>query len=181
MRLSLSHRISKDCCMFGDVDIYECGARAAYDCIMEEDSYVGKLACANSLPAKAHCWCLQHEQWCPLRTGSVLRVGGFPCQDFSRAGKQLGCAGPRLPVILGYGRKAQETQNDLLCIENVESCPRELVTDAFGGSYTWCVEQVFSPCDVGFSCVSRPRPLNANIVRRTSLKVRASGKRDCQL
>ena len=159
MQMSLRQRITDDCCIFPDVmDIYEAGGKAAYDYIAQGVDFEDKLARAGSLATKTHGWCVQHQRYCPFQTGAGLRIGGFPCTDFSSAGKQLGLQGPNLPIILGYGQKAQATGNDLLAIENVPSCPEHLVHDAFGDSYTWCAQQIFSPSDVGFDCINRPRP-----------------------
>ena len=160
MQMSLRTRVTKDCCIFGDVmDVYAAGGRAAYDYIASREDYSCKLETAAWLPTKSHGWCLQHERECPFSTGSSIRVGGFPCQDFPAAGRKQGLDGPNLPYILGFGRKVQDAGNSLLCIENVPSCPRDLVSDAFGPGYTWIAEDVFSPADVGFSCINRPRPV----------------------
>ena len=169
MQMSLRTRVTEECCIFPDVmDIYEAGSKQAYKYIAEGADYPSKLERAMCLPARESGWCLQHQRECRFCTGSDLRVGGFPCQDFSTAGRQEGLQGANLPFILGFGKKARHTRNNLLTIENVPSCPRDLVHDAFGSCYSWCAEKVFGPSDVGFDFINRPRPasvLGPNLTR----------------
>ena len=160
MQVSLRTRVTDDCCIFGDImDIYQCGGQEAHDHIAAGSDYYCRKQRAEELPRTSHGWCLQHQRLCPFATDSSIRVGGFPCQDHSTAGKQLGADGPRLPVTLAFGHKANDTRNNLLCVENVASCPTELVHDVFGNPFEWCAERTFSPSDVGFDCINRPRPI----------------------
>ena len=161
MQMSLRTRVTEQCCIFPDImDIYEAGSKPAYNYIAEGKGYSQKLERAQGLATKSHGWCVQHQRYCAFCKDTSVRVGGFPCQDFSSAGKQEGLDGVNLPLILGCGRKAQETASNVQVVENVPSCPRHLAYDAWGSSYSWCAEQVFTPTDVGFDCVNRPRQLS---------------------
>ena len=158
MQKSLLYRIPDSCHLFENVlDIFGDG-KAAYNALLAYGStYADKLQWAGAAACSDTAWCIQHQQHCPIATGASCRAGGFPCQDFSAAGQRAGSNGKQAPVIAGFGRKAQRTANPILVIENVDNCPRDLVYDTFGNDFSWCVEAVFSPADVGFEFIQRRR------------------------
>ena len=169
MQAALKSRISQECHVFGNIlDTFAIGASEARSLILAEPSYEGKLRIAGNLEVAHEAWCVQHGHECPLKTpDSGVRVGGFPCQDFSLAGLQEGVGGGNMPAILAFGRKADYAATPVLTIENVENCPTNLMPDVFGETYVWSAQKVFTPADVGFPCISRSRRYH------TSLTVKA--------
>ena len=158
MQTALTARISDECHLFGDIlDIFQVGSARAKQLILEGCSYEGKLRAAETLQVHGQAWCHQHGHMCPLRTDTACRVGGFPCQDFSQAGLQQSTEGKNMPAILAFGQKAKHTASPVLCVENVENCPADLMIDVFGDVYDWTTQRIFTPADVGFPCVSRRR------------------------
>ena len=73
--------------------------------LMREPTYEGKLrVISEQLPRVGSAWCVAHEQHCSLHTGASARIGGTPCQDFSKAGNLKGLEGPQLPALMAFER-----------------------------------------------------------------------------
>lgn len=123
----------------------------------EEVEYEGKVDLAFSLPCHDSAWRETHNGYCQFQTQASSRVGGFPCIDFSSAGKQLGLAGPELPTAFAFGAKARHAKSPCVGVENVTACPDHLVLDAFGAEFEWRINGHFHPAMFGFDFISRPR------------------------
>lgn len=119
--------------------------------------YEDKLELAFSLPCHDTAWCSTHHGYCQFQTGGSSRVGGFPCVDFSTAGKQLKIDGPQLPTCFAFGAKARHTRSPCIGVENVVGCPDHLVPDAFGADFQWRIHGHMNPDMFGFDFISRPR------------------------
>lgn len=157
MRKMLLYRVPGDCHVFGDIcDIFGDGS-AAYQFLTNIPDYDEKLEWAHRAPAAHTAWCFQHNTFCSIHTGASIRCGGFPCQDFSTAGNQQGDSGKQAPVVATFGRKAIETGNPVLTVENSDRCPPEFVRKTFGCDYNWIFEARFNPDSVGFGCIRRSR------------------------
>ena len=157
MQRALMGRIPPSCHLFDNVMSVFGNEQAAYDTLASMKLYDAKLQWASEAPVSTLGWCVQHMSACNIQTGGACRVGGFPCQDFSRAGKQQKEAGKQSPLIVAFGQKAKLTANPVLVIENVDTCPSAIVHNTFGTDYNWHAQAVFSPMDVGFECTQRRR------------------------
>lgn len=157
MRIGLKHRLPRSTHIFEDVlDVFGNG-KLVYDQIMSLDSYEEKLAYASELHVHGEAYCSMHDRMCPIYTNASSRVGGIPCQDYSRAGRQAGVLGPHFPPALGFGAKAALTRSPLVCIECVPGLPRHVPKDACGPSFAWILETLVSPEMVGFNHIRRDR------------------------
>ena len=100
---------------------------------------------------------------CSLRSSGASRVGGTPCQDWSKAGNGAGESGVHLPCLFAYGAKSDHLKIPVVGLECVPQLPQDIVRDAFGDAYAWPMGEVVSPAMVGFPCTQRQRFLALNI------------------
>ena len=159
MQRSLLHRIPADCHLFNNIlDVFGDG-NAAYQRLTSLKVFDAKLQWAQHASSTTYAWCVQHEKFCNIVTSATCRAEGFPCQDYSTAGKKEMEEGSHSPPhLVGFGKKAIITQNPVLVVENVDACPPDIVRKTFGPSFDWHAEVVLSPEDVGFECIRRSRP-----------------------
>ena len=115
------------------------------------------------LPRSTHAYCLRHDAMCPLYTGAASRMGGVPCQDWSRAGKQAGFSGQQLPCLFGYAARSHSGRNAVVGLECAPQLPVFAVHKCFGSDFVWPLCRVVSPEMVGFQCIRRDRHLSSNL------------------
>ena len=145
------------------LDVFEDSDHAAAVFRADSLSFEEKAEALTSqtcLPRSSHAYCLQHDQFCPLYTGASSRVGGVPCQDWSRAGSQAGFAGKQLPCLFGYAARSHVGKNPVVALECVPQLPVFAVKMTFGSDYEWPLCRVVAPEMVGFQCIRRDRPLS---------------------
>ena len=160
MRSALAPRLDEKCHIFTNVfhvwgntgsEVHQYFANA-------ELTYEQQVSLAFDLPCLESMWCERHAGYCCLCTGAGSRVGGFPCVDFSTAGNQAGVNGKEsFPTLLAFGARARAAKNPVVGIENVPGCPPETVHDAMGSMFTFGIQQVVQPADVGINAISRSR------------------------
>ena len=97
-----------------------------------------------------------------VRNLAVLRLGllvgavaGSNCEDFSRLGNRQGLAGPTMSTFHCFTANVKALQPDFMLCENADTCPHELLSDAFGDQYDF-MTGVAAPTDFGWPCL-RPR------------------------
>ena len=164
MRYGLQHRLPADTHVFGNIlDVFGDGDQT-YRHLRNFPNYYTQVAFAQNLELATHAWCHAHDALCPLDTQGVIRVGGWPCQDYSRAGQQAGVAGQNFPACLSFGAKCALSQTPTVCIECVEGLPRHVPRDVLGGSYEFVLESIVQPSLVGFQHISRRR-LKGDVLR----------------
>ena len=85
----------------------------------------------------------------------VGAVAGSNCEDFSRLGNRQGLAGPTMSTFHCFTANMKALQPDFMLCENADTCPHELLSDAFGDQYDF-MTGVAAPMDFGWPCL-RPR------------------------
>ena len=85
----------------------------------------------------------------------VGAIAGSNCEDFSRLGNRQGLAGPTMRTFHCFTANVKALQPDFMLCENADTCPHELLSEAFGDQYDF-MTGVAAPTDFGWPCL-RPR------------------------
>ena len=114
-----------------------------------------KLVMFFSLPALPLMWCERHQQYCYFRRCDV-DCSGFPCVDWTPAGRRRGLHGSTLPVLLSLLAWHRARRTRIVMLENVPEFPLAVLESLVSDVYTVHGFQL-SPSDVGFEFLSRKR------------------------
>ena len=118
-------------------------------------SLLGKLTTFFTRPALPFIWCFRHNRYCHL-SRCDLDCSGFPCTDYSPAGKKLGILGPTFPVLLSLLSWHRASRTRILFLENVPEFPL-LILEALMGDLFTVHPFYLSPEDVACEFLSRKR------------------------
>lgn len=137
--------------------------------IEEECSSLSQLSVLRKVthiltrPALPYIWCKRHHQYCNLQSTDI-DISGFPCTDYSPAGKQAGVAGPTFPVLLALISWHRQRKTKLVFLENVPEFPVMILTQLAGDMYE--IHPFYlEPADVGCEQLSRMRVFILMILR----------------
>ena len=86
-------------------------------------------------------------------------MSGWPCVDYSLAGKQLGLQGKSVPVALAVGARGNLSKQVVNAIECSDRMPLQLLPDAFGNNMSDWHTSIVTPADAGFEMIQRRRHL----------------------
>ena len=107
------------------------------------------------LPVRSSLPCVRHGCECLFRSCD-LDASGFPCTDFSPAGKQAGIAGVTIPVLLSLLKFHRVSGTKMVLLENVPEFSTEIVVRLMQDLYD--IQEFFmEPADIGACHLSRMR------------------------
>ena len=106
-------------------------------------------------PALPFLWCARHMSYCFLE-GVDLDASGFPCVDWSPAGRRLGIYGESFAILLCLIAWHRAVRTRLVLLENVPQFSLSVLEALAGDVYTIHAFYI-SPADVGFEVLSRKR------------------------
>ena len=89
--------------------------------------------------------CLRHGRPCQLRTAD-LDVSGFPCVDWSPAGKQLGIYGKTFEVLLALVAWHRSCRTPIVLLENVPEFNVQVLRFLVGDLYDVQARSALKPC-----------------------------------
>ena len=150
--------------VFSDI----CGAVPLLVDMDEGATFEHKLNAIMASPICTTVWCLRCSQYCFMGPSQV-DTSGSPCQDFSRAGLQLGRNGGRIHLVLIWIRWHMVWETPVIIHENVPQFDLDIIMSMMSNTYhVFAVE--CSPEDVGFSICRRTRMYVA-MLHRNKLRV----------
>ena len=98
-------------------------------------------------PVLPFVWCIKHQRYCFLHPVDV-DCSGFPCQDYSPAGKQRGVFGRTFTTLLALLAWHRSSKTRILLLENVAEFPLVVLRLLMADLYD-IREFYMTPSDVG--------------------------------
>ena len=116
---------------------------------------VGQVAVLSHVHASARAPCTRHRGMCHVPMAD-MDCTGTPCQDWSPLGRQLGVAGPHMPILLAWCSAIAARAVPIVVHENVPQFPVELLHGLLGHAY-YIVPIIVDCSDLGFRLIRRTR------------------------